>query len=129
MENTTYKYSDLSLSFKPHPFTSDVVKQTDDNAIKTAVKNILYCNKNEKIFRPDFGSDLDRLLFEPLTLSRLSLLKRRLKEIVEQYESRVKVKNVDLLFSFNLVDITLTVEIQDENKEQITVNYNIEKTR
>jgi phage baseplate assembly protein W len=57
-------YSDLNLSFTPHPITGDITRKTDVDAVKRSVRNIVSTNSYERPFKPNFGVNLRNKLFE-----------------------------------------------------------------
>ena len=63
-------FKDVNITFKKHPVTDDLVVSRDASAIKQAIVNLLLTNKGEKLFNPEYGSDIRAYLFEPLDLSR-----------------------------------------------------------
>ena len=68
--NTTKRvnrqYKDLDLDFGLNSVTKDVNKLTDAEAVKRSVRNLINTNHYERFFRPELGSGLRGLLFEPV---------------------------------------------------------------
>lgn len=56
-------YSDLNLSFKPHPITGDITRKTDVDAVKQSIKNLISTNHYERPFKPSLGANLRGKLF------------------------------------------------------------------
>lgn len=88
-------YSDFLTDLDPHPNTQDVVRVTNEGAIKRSIRNILLTNKYERLMQPDFGADITRLLFEPISDINTTLLKEYITEAITSYEQRVKI--IDLV--------------------------------
>ena len=63
-EVSTFK--DLSVTFKKHPVTDDLVTVKDKAAVAQSIKGLLLTRRGERPFQPDLGSGLQDLLFEPL---------------------------------------------------------------
>ena len=87
-------YSDLDLDFFMHPTTSDVTRKTGVEAIKRAVRNLIFTNFYDRPFQSYIGSDVRALLFEnadPFTAVRL---KEAIETCLTNFEPRVSVKNV-----------------------------------
>jgi len=60
------QYSDLDLNFTIHPVRKDINRWTDEQAVIHSVRNLLVTNHYERPFQPDLGSNVRRMLFEPL---------------------------------------------------------------
>jgi len=64
--NVLRVYKDLDLNFKVHPIKKDLNKTIGENAIINSVKNLLLTGHYERPFQPYLGSNITKLLFEPL---------------------------------------------------------------
>jgi len=104
-------FTDLDLNFNIHPTQKDINKFKDENAIINSVKNLILTNHYERPFQPDLGSNLKRLLFEPVDNATAALLEREITETIENYEPRVEVK-----------DITAT-GFPDENGYKVEITF------
>ena len=71
--STFQTFKDLSVTFKKHPVTNDLVSVKDKVAIAQSISNLLQTNKGERPFQPELGSGLRDLLFEPLDLSLIHI--------------------------------------------------------
>ena len=60
-------YSDIDLRFTPNPVTGDVSFSYDDQAVIRSVRNLLSTKPYERLWNPTLGSEIDNLLFEPIT--------------------------------------------------------------
>src|SRR5688500_1969904 len=87
-------YSDLDLDFLSNPTTGDVVKKTGYDAIKRAVRNLILTNFYERPFRPDVGSNAQKLLFDNMTALTANFLRNAIEEVITNHEPRVLVKYV-----------------------------------
>jgi phage baseplate assembly protein W len=94
MPTTTKKYTDIDLTFVPHPVTGDISVLRDVEAVKRSLRNLLYMGKYDRPFEPDIGANLRQLLFEdinPLTEQSITM---QIRGAISRYEPRVTV--VDL---------------------------------
>jgi hypothetical protein len=57
--------------------------------VQQAIRIILGTNRGERVMRPDFGADLGRLVFEPLSTTTLSLAKHYVEEALTRWEPRI----------------------------------------
>jgi phage baseplate assembly protein W len=114
-----------------HPSTRDVVKRYDVEAIKGAVKNILYTSKGEKLFNPNFGADLYKYLFEPLSHVKKALMKRQIREELSIWEPRINVSNIDIseVSQAGMIKIDVEIILKDNPTIVEHVNINLERAR
>lgn len=62
--------------------------------IEESIIIILRTNLNERVYRPDFGSLLSELVFEPLSTQTLLLIRRYIEEALEMWEPRILLREV-----------------------------------
>lgn len=89
-------YSDLDLNFTKHPVTKDVSIKTKEYAVIAAVKNLINTNYYEKPFRPKFGSNIRKMLFEPIDPLTASILRKEITVLLDNYEPRVRLDAVQV---------------------------------
>ena len=123
-------YRDFDLGFSRNPFTNDVAKKTDAQAIIQSVRNLLNTNYLERPFRPEVGSNIRGLLFEladPLTISNL---RSAIRETIINYEPRVNIiaLNVTDNADRNAYDIELIFTLRN-NTEQNRITLTLRRLR
>jgi len=57
-------YKDFDLNLRTHPATGNLIIKKNNDAVKQGVRNVILTNKYERPYRPDFGSDIRKRLFE-----------------------------------------------------------------
>ena len=87
-------YRDLDLDFTRHPVTNDVVKIEDVNAVKRSVKNLIQTNHYERPFHPELGCGIRELLFENFTPLTGIFIRRKVEEVITNYEPRARLSQV-----------------------------------
>ena len=87
-------FKDLDLDFGLNSVTKDVNKLTDAEAIKRSVRNLINLNNYEKPFRPEIGSGIRGLLFEPMTPLTSLALQRKVEEVLLNFEPRISLVQV-----------------------------------
>lgn len=87
-------YKDFDISFTPHPLTGDIGVKTDVAAVRQSLRNLILTNFYERPFAPDIGSDVTRLLFEPVDVLTVADIRQAIYEVVANYEPRVTIKDV-----------------------------------
>ncbi len=63
----TILYKDLDLSFRVHPKTGNLLVKKNTESVKQGVKNVVLTNKFERPYRPEFGCDIRKRLFDLIT--------------------------------------------------------------
>ena len=69
-------------------------KLTDAEAIKRSVRNLINTNNYDRPFRPEIGSGIRGLLFEPMTELTAHFMQLKIAEVLNEYEPRVIVDNI-----------------------------------
>ena len=111
IENRTYK--DMAYSMFANPMSGDMGKKTGAGAVKGAILSILKTDFNERLFQPEFGSNIRALLFEQMNPITVERIKTEVKEAVERHEPRAQV-------------IGIQVEAQEEkNRYLVKILFNV----
>lgn len=114
-------YSDLDLDFIAHPTTGDVVRKTGEDAIKRSVRNLILTNFYDRPFRSYIGSNAVKILFENANAITAALLKDAISEVIENYEPRVKLTNIDVEFDYDNNGYNATLRYIILNREQPSI--------
>jgi uncharacterized protein len=62
--------------------------------IEESIRIILGTSLGERVYRPNFGSRLSELVFEPLNIQTLLLIRLYVEEALEMWEPRIILKEV-----------------------------------
>jgi phage baseplate assembly protein W len=102
-------YVDLNLDFTRHPVTNDVVKIEDVEAVKRSVRNLINTNFYERPFHPELGCGVRDLLFENYTPLTGIFIKRKIQEVLINFEPRARLSsiNVNEQMDRNAIDVTV----------------------
>ena len=96
-------YTDLRLDLTPSNSvglglnvakSNDIIVDTDYDAIKNSIKNIFTTRPGQKLLTPDFGSSLEKYLFEPITDSLAKIIGNEILGAITTYEPRIDVLNI-----------------------------------
>lgn len=87
-------YSDFYTNFNKHPESNFLVRSTNEESVKRALRNLLLTNKGERLYQPDRGADIDKFLFEDISAVTASLIKNHIVEAIKYNEPRVRVLDV-----------------------------------
>jgi len=128
-ERSTFK--DLSVTFKKHPVTDDLVTVKNNAAISQAIKNLLLTNRGERPFQPQIGSGIHDLLFEPLDYGTASMIKSEITATLSQFEPRIDILNIMCYINDadNGFDIELQYAIKGRDDRPVAVEFFLERTR
>lgn len=126
----TRTFSDISLGFGTNPVTADVVEVTGENAVKTAIRNLINTKNFDRPFHPEIGCGIHNLLFENFTPLTLELAKRTVFDILKAYEPRAVVTNIRIGETQDSNELTVTVEFKLVNSDKpLTVTTILNKAR
>ena len=95
----TRGWSDLDLDFTAHPVTKDIVRKTNVEAVKRAVKNLIRTNMYERPFQPDIDGGVTRHLFGLSTANTKHDIVNAVRTCIINYEPRVTVDDVAVVSS------------------------------
>jgi hypothetical protein len=104
-------YKDLDLDFTRHPVTNDVIKIEDVNAVKRSVRNLVNTQFYERPFHPELGCGVRDLLFENFTPMTGIFIRRKIEEVLVNYEPRANISSIAVN------------ENQDRNGINVEVNF------
>ena len=106
-------FKDISLSFKRHPVTNDVLVLKNEDAIKKSVINLCRTRLTERFFNDLLGTSIEGSLFELNNGEIASSLEEEVKVLLQNFEPRI-----------NVTDVIVDTET-DQNGLYISVRYNI----
>jgi phage baseplate assembly protein W len=96
MANITNIYSDIDFTFTKRPVVKDVALSYDQQAVIRSVRNLLSTNHYERPFNPDIGSNINGLLFEPISPLTASALKNEIQTTINNYEPRATLQDIQV---------------------------------
>jgi phage baseplate assembly protein W len=103
-------FVDIDLNFLAHPVTKDVTIKTNEQAVKSSIRNLILTSNYEKPFHPEIGSQIKSLLFEPATPMLPIMLRKAIEFTIYNFEPRVSLTNVEAILSEDENSINVTVE-------------------
>lgn len=66
----------------------------DNQSIEESIVIILKTGLGERVYRPNFGSRLSELVFEPMSIQTLLTIRLYVEEAVQMWEPRIIIKQV-----------------------------------
>lgn len=123
-------FSDIDLSFTPHPLTGDIAVLKDVNSVKTSMKNLIQTAFYERKFKHDIGSNVGKLLFELSSPILKNNLEQSIIQVIENYEPRVVLDSIEVIFQDddNAILITIYFRIVATLTPQVT-SVTLKRTR
>ena len=106
-------FKDISLSFKKHPVTRDILTLKNEDAIKRSVQNLVRIIRGEVFFNELLGTRISGSLFELANSDYVDPMKTEIETVIKNFEPRIKNLDVD----FN--------SFPDQNAEEVIINYEI----
>jgi len=112
------KYTDIDLSFSRNPVTNDVSILNDAASVKAAIKNLVLTDLGERPFRPDLGSTIRGILFEPVSPITASEIEARVMTVLRNYEPRCTILGVKVVpkIDENAFDITIGFKLLNDTR-------------
>jgi phage baseplate assembly protein W len=95
----------------------NVVMISDEEDIQSSLEILLSTRPGERVMRPDYGCNLDELVFEALTTTFTTYIKDLITTAILYHEPRIQVNKIDLQESGEL-----------EGKILIVIEYTIRST-
>jgi phage baseplate assembly protein W len=102
----------------------------DEEAIKQSIRNLILTRNFERPFRSYIGSQVNTLLFEPISPLLSNMLERTIGDCINSYEPRVNLIAVNVVFSPENNDAYVTITFKIINTQTpLSVNLILERTR
>lgn len=107
-------YSDIDFTFTKKPVVGDISLSYDAQAVIRSIRNILLTKRYEKVFNPDFGSNVDTLLFENISDVTAAALEREISFAIKNYEPRA------------ILDSVVVSPFADKNAYSVSLTFYLE---
>lgn len=70
------------------------LNNTDTDAIKSDLLHLILTRKGQRLYKPDFGTDLLRFIFQPEDELTLSQIKDEIKTVVSKYLPKLQINDI-----------------------------------
>lgn len=94
----------------------------DSSAIKADLMHLILTRKGERLYMPDFGTDLLKFIFQPSDSKTLSEIKEEINNVVKKYLPNLRVNEVlvEHVTGFEYaatvtIDYTVTDDVFEQN--------------
>ena len=125
------QYSDLDLFFGKKSVGSDVNIVTDIQAVKRSLRNLVNLNTFEKPFHPEIAGGIREMLFEPMTPITAVVLTKKIEDVIENFEPRVRLVSVRALpdFDRNIYNVAIEFYVVNAPTELVDLSVMLERLR
>lgn len=94
-----------------------VLMSGDEADIQLSLQILLSTRKGERIMLPDYGCNLDEMLFEPMTTTFKTYISEMVKTAIIYYEARI-----------NLNSLTVDDSMETEGIIALRIDYSVKTT-
>jgi hypothetical protein len=88
-------FKDVPLLFRVNPVTNDLSLAKNEEAVKKALINLLRTKVGTRPFRPNFGVDLERYLFETIDYDTELEINKEIARAIREHEPRVQLISIE----------------------------------
>jgi phage baseplate assembly protein W len=123
---------DFDLSFRAHPSTGKLLVKKGDDAVKQALKNLLLTNRYERPFRPEFGGDVRKRLFDNFDTVFATDYQNQITTAIKNYEPRVVLSDNGVIVLENIDSNQLFIKVKFQHAvtlNDIDIDINLNKVR
>ena len=130
LKNKKSLYSDFHKDLTINPISSDLAIRKDEASVKEALKNLLLTDRGERPFQPTLGGNVRATLFENNTPATIKVLEERVREVINNFEPRVNLLDVEVLSNYNdsYVQVKVYFYVQT-SQDPVSVTVFLERTR
>jgi len=131
VQRISQSFRDVSASFKVNPITDDLIVVTNANAIARSIRNLIMTVPGERPFNPALGSNVSRLLFDPMDQMTSMNIRSEIEHTINTFEPRVELLDVIVTpqYDDNAYDIVIKFKIIGIEVEPQQLSFALELTR
>lgn len=112
-------YSDFLDNLDFHPTKLDLLRNTNEEAVKGSIRNILLTNRGERLYDSNLGSDIRKILFENFSPAMESVLADLIRTAIENHEPRAKIIDIFVNSDVDNNYVAVTLVFSVINKEEL----------
>ena len=124
-------FQDISLSFKRHPVTRDLLPLRNEDAIKRSVQNLVRTKIGEVFFRNDIGTRISGALFELGNSDFIDPISTEIDTVITNFEPRAQLVSVDARPNpdTNSYEVTIDFRVINVPGELVSLTTMLERSR
>ena len=124
-------FKDISMSFKVSPLTFDLIANKNETAIARSIRNLILTAPGERPFNPELGSQVSRLLFNPMDDITTDSLREQISNTINNFEPRVNLRQVIVQPNFDIGEYNISIRYDIVGIEASTqqLSFALQQTR
>jgi phage baseplate assembly protein W len=131
LENVSRGFKDISLSFKAHPITYDLLPLNEVSAINRSLRNLVLTLNGERPFNSLLGTNVNRSLFEILDVRVTTDIENEIRNVIKNFEPRVFLRTVNVTpdFEQNGYHVLIDYEVIGNSVPPQQINFILQTVR
>lgn len=123
-------FSDFLTSFAKTPVGDQLAKITNERSINQSLKNIILTDLGERLFQPNFGSNVRSMLFENNIESNITAIEFYITNSIQVSEPRVNLLGVEINVGTNDQEVVVNIVYNTiNNPEPVIFEYILRRVR
>lgn len=131
LQNVSRGFKDISLSFKTHPITYDLLSLNNVSAINRSLRNLILTLTGERPFNSLLGTNVNRTLFEMLDVRVTTDIETEIRNVITNFEPRVSLRSVIVTPNYdqNGYDVLIDYEVIGSPIPPQQINFVLQTVR
>lgn len=123
-------FSDFLTSFAKTPVGDQLAKITNERSINQSLKNIILTDLGERLFQPNFGSNVRAMLFENNIETNLTAIEFYITNSIQLNEPRVNLIGVNINVGTSEHELIVNIVYNTiNNPEPVIFEYVLKRVR
>lgn len=123
-------FSDFLTNLDVATVQKDIIRNVNEEAVKTSIRNLLLTNRGDRLFNNTLGSDIRSLLFENPDPAVDRILTDYITKTIENYEPRAGIISVSVNTEFDAQYVAVTIVFNIINKQEpVTLDLVLNRIR
>lgn len=126
------RYTGLFRLYPMTGYSSDGFVDHDKEVIKKSVYNIIMTHKGSRIYDPEYGTNIHRLIHEQNIQRTRNIAKTEIQTAIATYEPRAKIVNIDAFpgegeFNHQVIIIVTLLYVEYGVQEDLEIRLKTEQ--
>ena len=98
--------------------------------MKESIRNLILTDRGERLFQPQIGSDIRKMLFDNVTPANIQFSKELIRNVINNYEPRANLISVDVYDGIDTLYLQIIITFNIINKiEPIVLTVTLDRVR